>query len=70
MLILNQVQDSTNSNALASASAIKRRVGVAPGYPPVGAAHCAPKARTLRLPHVFSRGSHVKMQLKFLKYEI
>jgi hypothetical protein len=34
-----------------------RRVGVATGYPPVGAAHCAP-ARTLRLPHVFSRNSN------------
>ncbi|MDR1759884.1 MAG: hypothetical protein LBR60_05085, partial [Fibrobacter sp.] len=31
------------------------RVGVSPGYPPVGAAHCAP-ARTLRLPHaMFAR---------------
>ncbi|MDR1759156.1 MAG: hypothetical protein LBR60_01365, partial [Fibrobacter sp.] len=36
-------------------SAIMRRVGVSPGYPPVGAAHCAP-ARTLRLPHaMFAR---------------
>jgi hypothetical protein len=41
----------------ASVSTIKRRVGVSPGYPPVGAAHYA-SMRTLRLPHVSSRDSN------------